>query len=200
MKQLQNQNGGRYMGQDSQAEQKILLEAQIRECFGRVVYSHKCQEKCADIALRINSNIKLLQIILSAITTAGLFVVVFGESKIAAIFATIVSTILLALNAYTKNFDLAGIAEKHKEAASELWNIRESYLSLLTDFLGLSVEDITKKRDELQQALANIYKGAPRTNSKAYQEARKALKVNEELTFSDAEIDAFLPKALRKCN
>lgn len=187
------------MGQDFQVEQKTPLEAQIRECFGRVVYSHKCHEKCADIALKINSNIKLWQIILSAVTTAGLFGAIFGDSKIAAIFATIVSTVLLALNAYTKNFDLAEIAEKHKGAASDLWNIRESYLSLLTDFPGLSVQRITEKRDELQQTLSSVYKGAPRTNYKAYLEAQKALKVNEELTFSDTEIDAFLPKALRKC-
>lgn len=43
-----------------------------------------------------------------------------------------------------------------------------------------------------------IYKGAERTISKAYDEASKALKVNEELTFSIEEIDKLLPKELRK--
>ena len=41
-----------------------------------------------------------------------------------------------------------------------------------------------------------IYQTAPPTNSKAYQQAQKALKENEELTFSKEEIDRFLPEQL----
>jgi len=57
---------------------------------------------------------------------------------------------------------------------------------------------IRKHRDDLQEKLLEIYRGSPRTIAKAYKEATKALKKLEELTFSDAEIDAILPKALRK--
>ena len=42
-----------------------LLEGQIRECYGRVVYSHKTHEKCADILLRRSGRIKMAQIALS---------------------------------------------------------------------------------------------------------------------------------------
>ena len=31
------------------SEQKVLLESQIREIYGRVVYTHKTHEKCADV-------------------------------------------------------------------------------------------------------------------------------------------------------
>ncbi|WP_416147011.1 hypothetical protein [Pseudomonas syringae] len=41
-------------------------------------------------------------------------------------------------------------------------------------------------------------RGAPQTDSKAYSSAQKALKDNEEYTFSDSEIDCFLPATLRK--
>jgi hypothetical protein len=44
----------------------------------------------------------------------------------------------------------------------------------------------------------SIYQNAPRTNSQAYGEAQKALKIQEEMTFSDEEIDQFLPTTLRK--
>ncbi len=54
------------------------------------------------------------------------------------------------------------------------------------------------RRDELQAQLHSIYKTAPHTNSKAYSEAQDALQNREDLTFSDAEIDAFLPGALKK--
>ena len=62
----------------------------------------------------------------------------------------------------------------------------------------MPVGDVITKRDELQKKLGNIYKGCPRTNSKAYEAAQKALKENEELTFSDEEIDKLLPTRIRK--
>jgi len=71
------------MEQNSQTNmEKInILEAQIRECFGRVVYSHKTQEKCADFLFSLNKKLKLTQIILSAIITTSLFVEIFGDKS-----------------------------------------------------------------------------------------------------------------------
>ncbi len=186
--------------QFDKSKQIEILEAQIRECFGRVVWSHKIQEKCADIALKTLKHIKIWQIILSAIITTSILTYVFGYIKIVLIIGAIISTILLVLNAYNKDYNLGEIAQKHANTASELWNIREAYLSLLTDIKAttISIDKIINKRDELQSKLSNIYNGSPRTNKKAYLKARKALKLNEELTFSDEEIDAFLPKELRK--
>jgi hypothetical protein len=65
------------MEQDSQAK---IIEAQAREIFGRVAWSHKTQEKCADIFNNKNNFYKICQIALSAITSTGIFVTVFGES------------------------------------------------------------------------------------------------------------------------
>lgn len=178
------------------------LEAQIRECFGRVVYSHKTHEKDADICLSRLALIKRWQIILSAVTTGGLLAVVLGPDErapLAAGVTALVSTSLLALNAYTKENDLGQIAQKHKDAADKLWMVRESYLSLLTDMRGRSIAaDVARaRRDELQATLATVYSAAPRTSPKAYAEASKALKLREDLTFSDAEIDQFVPSKLR---
>jgi len=179
-------------------EYKELLEAQLRECYGRVVYSHKTHEKCADILLDKNSKFKMWQLILSGLTTGSFLVTVFGDGKISALIGAVISAILLVLNSYTKDFELVEIAEKHKQAASSLWDIRESYLSLLTDMPFLSIEEITNKRDQLQDQLRDTYEGSPRTNFKAYKSAQNALKNNEELTFSEEEIDLLLPAKLRK--
>lgn len=193
------------MEQNSQADKSAsieILEAQIRECFGRVVYSHKTQEKCADIVLKIHRRLKLTLIIISAIVTTSLLIKLFGDNEWALMVGVILSTALFGLNTYMKDFDLGEIAQKHTNAANELWDIRETYLSLLTDIRAdqLSINQIINQRDELQKRLSNVYSGSPRTNYKAYQAASKALKVSEELTFSDKEIDAFLPKELRKTN
>ena len=59
-----------------------VLEGQLRECYGRVVYSHKTHEKCADILLERQGKIKLAQIIISAIVTGGIVLTFFEEGKL----------------------------------------------------------------------------------------------------------------------
>ncbi|WP_125558208.1 SLATT domain-containing protein [Pseudoalteromonas rubra] len=181
---------------------QVLLD-QIRECYGRVVWTHKTHEKCKDILYDKNNLIKLCQIILSAITTTGIFAAVFGNYAIVGYVSALVSLLLTILNAYMKKYDLGGLSQKHASAASSLWNIRESYLSLITDMHSgiISDEEARKARDSLQEKLNKLYKGSPSTNvGNAYEKASNALKKNEELTFSDDEIDMFLPKSLRKKN
>ncbi|UJQ35624.1 SLATT domain-containing protein [Aeromonas caviae] len=177
-----------------------ILEAQVRECYGRVVWTHKTQEKCADLLLKKQDRIKFWQIVLSAITTSGIMVSVFGDSKPIGIISVIISLILTIINAYVKNYDLGGLAQKHSVATASIWNIRENYLSLLTDIKSnsLSIDEIKTTRDQLQADLHKIYKGAPRTIDKAYNAASNALKNMEEMTFNDEEINKLLPAALRK--
>jgi hypothetical protein len=177
-----------------------ILEGQLRECYGRVVYSHKTHEKCADILLSRLSRIKMWQIILSAVTTAGFIGAVLGAGDISAALGIVISTALLVLNSYTKNFDLGELAQKHKQAANDLWLIREKYLSLLVDLAMREkpLEAMQKQRDELVEQLHAVYSGAPSTTFKAYKKAQQALKRLEDMTFTDAEIDAFLPKELKR--
>jgi hypothetical protein len=180
-----------------------LLEAQLRECFGRVAYSHKTHEKCADVCMARLTWVKRLQIGLSTLTTGGLVAVIAGspdKTKIAAWIGACLSTLLLLLNTYTKESNPGQTAERHKETAARLWNIRESYLSLLTDLKGAAISGdvIRSRRDELQSTLAAAYLSAPRTHAAGYQRAQKALQMDGELTFSDVEIDAMLPASLRR--
>jgi hypothetical protein len=192
------------MAQDTQHPEGSLgaLEAQLRECFARVAYSHKTHEKAADLALQKLRKIKLWQIGMSAVTTGGIIVVVFGEpttSQWSAIVAALLSTALLALNTYTKDNDPGQLAEKHKETAARLWKVRELYLSLLTDLHGgLVLDEARSRRDELLEELGAIYQGAPRTTNEAYKLASGGLKEIEELTFTNEEIDKFLPPPLRR--
>jgi hypothetical protein len=146
------------------------------------------------------TRIKIWQITLSAITTAGFVGAVFGADKVGAALGMIVSTALLALNSYTKNYDLGELAQKHKQAANDLWIIREKYLSLLVDLAMREkpVEVLQNQRDELVEQLHTVYSGAPSTTFQAYKKAQEALKKLEDMTFTDAEIDAFLPKELRR--
>ena len=176
-----------------------MIEGQLRECYGRVVYSHKTHEKCADILLERLGRIKLWQIGLSSITTAGFIDTIFGTGSVGAVIGVIASTVLLGLNTYTKNYDHGELTQKHRQAGADLWLIREKHLALITDLrVGKeAVEKITDRRDALLEDLHGIYSGAPSTTDKAYRRAQEALKQYEEMTFSDAEIDALLPSELR---
>ena len=177
-----------------------ILEGQIRECYGRAVYSHKTHEKCSDILLSRLSKIKIWQIILSALTTGGFIATFLGVGKIGIGIGIIVSTLLLILNTYTKNYDLGELAQKHKQTANNIWVIREKYLSLLTDLkVGKkTIEELQSQRDLLREDLYSVYCGSPSTTFKAYKKAQDALQAKEDMTFTDEEIDAFLPKELKR--
>lgn len=177
-----------------------ILESQIREFYGRVVWTHKIQEKCSDLIIERYNTIKVCQLILSSLVTTGVFASIFNDDKWLEIISAIVAAILLILNIYTRENNLSEIAQKYASCAASLWNIRESYLSLLTDIRSGSVNPdvIRNKRDQLQQELAKIYENSPRSFQKAYNQASQALNKNEEMTFSDDEINSFLPKQLRK--
>ena len=92
------------------------------------------------------------------------------------------------------------IAEKHKQASLDILEIRESLLSLLIDIRinKSEIEIFQQRRDKLNEELVKTYRGVPKTISKAYKIASKALKDNEEFTISDSEIDKFLPENLRR--
>ena len=199
-----NKNGGKSLEPHSQVndslESKKVLEGQLRECFGRVVYSHKTHEKQADILVKRLSWIKLGHIILSAIIAGSFLVRLFGLGEIGTIIGAIVSAVLLGLTLYSKDSNLAELAQKHKHAANEIWLIREKYQSLITDLVigEKRLEVIQQERDDLMEDLHLVYSNAPGTNSSAYAKAQKALKQNEDMTFSNEEIDAFLPDELKR--
>jgi len=178
-----------------------ILEGQLRECYGRVVYTHKTHEICADLLLTRNATIKFWQIALAALVTGGILATFADAARtIATVISAVLSTMLLALNTYLKHHDLGELAQKHRQAAAGIWLIREKYLTLLTDLRSgaAPLEQIRAQRDTLLADLHASYVAAPSTNFHAYQKAQHALKVAEDMTFSDKEIDAFLPKELKR--
>ena len=195
-----SKNGGKYMERNSPNSQGYKLESQIREAYGRVTYTQTCHDKFINRVVGLNNTIKIWQIILSAITTSGFVVAIFSDDKVASVLGALISLALLILNTYTKNFNLIESAQEHKAASDLLWKIREEYVSLLTDFELLEADEIMKKRDELQERTSNVYSNSPRTDAKSYAAAQKALKTEEEQTFSEEEIDNMLPNSIRRCN
>lgn len=177
-----------------------VLESQVRELFGRAAYSHKTQEKMADRCASYQRHLKLGQIWLSGITASGVVGSLFVEASWLPYFAAITSLLTLILSGYVKDIDPGAAAQQHRQTASDIWNVREKYLSLLTDIrdTSISIKALKCQRDAIQGELHQIYRSAPNTDGRAYSTAQKALKKDEELTFSDREIDILLPSQLRR--
>lgn len=178
---------------------KDPLHSQLRELYGRMVYTHKTQEKESD-----RSRSRLLywqnaQLILSSLSATGVLATIWGNCVVIKIVAAVISAILFGISAYLKNSDFGGRARCHAEAAAFLWDARERYLTMIVDLQSGKCDrlEICKRRDDLQTKLAAFFKSAPRTTAESYKQASVALQKNEEFTFSDEEIDRFLPEFLR---
>ena len=179
------------------SQHKEALNTQLREAYGRLVYTFTTHLKMMNRLVCKNRKIKYAQIILSAISTGGFLGSIIANQIILTYVGGIFSTALLALNLFFKDFNLAEDIKQHRIASDNLWLIREQYISLLTDFPVLSEEEIINKRDSLQNQTFEIYKQSPKTDAKSYAAAQKALKGEEEQFFTPEEIDKMLPAHLR---
>lgn len=170
-----------------------------RETFGKVVYTHKTYEKAADISASWSKWIKLTNIILLVLTT-GTALGSLLSNKDYLFCASVLSTFTLFFVVIQFNFNFEANATEYKNTAKKLWYIREKYQNFIADIQNerYNPEEIASKRDSLLKELNQTYENALGTNRKAYKMAQKALKVEEEMTFSDKEIDMFLPTTLRK--
>lgn len=174
----------------------------IRESFGKVVYTHKTHEKNCEICNYQATLIKTLNIVLISITSGTLLTTFFTDNPSFVKISAVISTFLLAFSIFQISFNPEREAELHKRTALKLWKIREEYINLMIDILNPNIPETKtiKQRNSLINRLDQIYQNAPNTSNKAYLKAQKALKIKEEMTFSEEEIDLFLPKELKLKN
>lgn len=181
---------------------RSLLLAQVREAYGRAVYTHKTHERQADLCFRSHRWQQRLLIGLTVVSSgtflaslAGLFL----DESWAALVTSFIALLVSAINLGTKTFKYGEDTQKHRDVAAKVWNLRESYQSLIVDLQSraITVDEGRGQRDRLQEAAVEIYGDAPRTTSEAYALAQKALQEDEDLTFSEREIDLLLPAELR---
>ena len=176
-----------------------VLNATVREAFGRVVYAHKTHEKAREIESNRATLVKWTNILLVTLTSAGLLGTIITNAHALLYISSGLSALALAFAIFQLSFDPAGEAEKHRVAAKELWYLREQYCNLLADIRrGLAEDNVADRRDELTEQLKDVYSHAPDTSSRAYAKAQHALKVSEDMTFGAEEINQFLPKELHE--
>jgi hypothetical protein len=140
------------------------------------------------------------RIVFSAVTTSGICAVIFINENWLKIVTALISMGSLFINAYFKVYDLKAIQKHHKQSAIELLELRENLIAILCDIkLGkYNEETLIKKRDEVLKKQMDIYKECLDASSKAVTKASENLKDRGDNTYTDEEIDSFLPILARK--
>lgn len=176
-----------------------LIHNQVREQYGKLVYSYTAHLKEAKILEKKSNILKICNIVLSAISTCGLIAIIIDwNPKLCSIISVIFTTAILVISTYLKSANYDEKILSHRSTSHLLWPLREKMISFLTDFHELSHEERIRKRDKFISDLSDIYSRELLTSEKAYSLTQEALKEKEEQFFSEEEIDAMLPASLRK--
>lgn len=165
-----------------------------------MVWSHKIQEKQADIYLSRYNCLEFLRILLAALTSSGIFAVVFIDNFWLKLVTAIVSAISLFITTYFKSYDLKNLQKQHKKSALEWLELREDIMTVLCDISLNKYDeaDLVTKRDGFIKRKIEIAKSSLDCQNKAVKGASDDLKIRGDNTYSDEEIDGFLPILARK--
>lgn len=177
-----------------------VIESEVRQIFASIVWNHKIHEKQCDINTFWFNILEFLKIISSAITTSGILTCFFVDKFALKVITTVFSAICLFINTFYKTYNIKESKDSHKASALEFLELKNKTICILSDIkLGkLSLEQATNKRDEILSINYDICKRSLNTCNRAVEKARKSLKVQGDSSFSDEEINSYLPIELRK--
>ena len=174
-----------------------ILDA-VRQNYASVVWTHKIQEKQADIYAKRYRILETINILVAAATSCGIITTIFIDGIVAKIITTILSFGTLAITAYFKSFDVKSMEQQHRQAANKFIGIRNRLLHVIAELhTGEETDKISKEYNSIVKELNEIYVSAPSTTDAAVRMAEQALKTKDEYTYTQEEIDHFLPPALR---
>lgn len=178
----------------------VVLEDVVRDSYGGVVWSHKIQEKQSDIYSEKFKKMETINIGAASLTSVGIIAMIFTDPMWLKLISALISFATVYITAYFKSFDLQKLIASHKATANKLIAVRDQYKVLLTEIRlqNDSVENLLKRYNELVKETDTIYLEAPSTTDEAVDRASEALKIKKDNTFSDKEIDSFLPISLRR--
>lgn len=176
------------------------LEDVVRDSYIGVVWSHKIQEKQSDIYAEKFKKMETVNIGVASLTSVGIVAMIFTDPLWLKLVSALISFATVYITAYFKSFDLQKLITSHKATANKLITVRDRYKVLLAriKLQNGSVEELFIRYDELVKEADAIYQEAPSTTDEAVERASEALKIKKDNTFTDEEIDLFLPNSLRR--
>lgn len=181
----------------------VALEDLVRTRYASVAWTHKIQEKQAEIYDKRYRILATVNIFAASITSAGIFSLIFTDQTWLKIASAVVSFVTIFISALLKSFDLQSMTKANKETATKLVELRDELQTLILKIklgeLGeQSVHSLTEEFESLQERVHAVYSDAPKTTDAAVKMAEVALKVNGDSTFTEKEIDMMLPATLKR--
>jgi len=185
------------------------LLANTRFYFAQSVFMNKIHYKAYE---RINKREKKFSYVLLYSASATLILLIsqlisiennwsIGLKTISYV-GLLVTAVTLIMEFFNKE-KLPLIMYHHKTVAEKYKVLRDEYMSLIEEILSDSSpeSDLRIKKDKLQKRYSIIGENAPETTNDDYKNTQSGLGLagnsDEEFTWSDVEIDRFLPKSLR---
>lgn len=179
--------------------------AVVRRMFAQAVFTHKVQEVAAEFKEKrakcykwVHISLVLAVLILLGLQAAHL------DSPIFAIMGIGVSIAEIGFLVIQLSFNIEREVISHKNSAFRYIEIRDEYIALIADIMAGKVlhKDLIARRDALQRKYQFICDMTPQTGEKEYDEAQRRLNKRgvvsgEQSSWSNAEIDHFLPEELR---
>lgn len=165
------------------------LRNQLFESAGNVCYTYSAHWIIVNRLKRQQKFFKVIQIILTSLSTGGFLSLVFFSSFWVKIAGACSSAFSLAINLYLLNYNTQEEIKRHIDAANELWDVREAYKTLLVDFDDLSIGQIRSQRDFLNGRISEINKNYAGTDDDSFSEAKKSM---NNYIFADGEAKQLL--------
>lgn len=175
----------------------------VRQSFAGSVFTHQVHEFAASKKREKVQFIKKLNIFLVSIVLILMVLQSLKPDNL--IFSYLasgltISEIIFLITQLTFNFEHESLL--HKNSALKYMSLRDRYRLLITDIMNekSSKKDILERRNALQNEYQSISDLSPATTEDDYLGAQKLLGLNgvgEQFTWSDKEIDRFLPEELK---
>ena len=184
---------------DNTNEYQVLLDI-VRQNYSSVVWTHKIQIKQADIYATRYRRLENFNVILAAATSCGAVSIFADQDSFVLKIATVIlSFITTAVTTYLKCFDLKAMEKQHKDAAEHFLVVRNELLHLIGEIhmQEKSVNELDEKFHGIEETLNALYLSAPSTTDDAVVAASIALGTNKDYTYTNDEIDRFLPPTLK---
>jgi len=150
-----------------------VLKKQLLKLYANVQYTFIAHWKIINRLDRRNKILKLVQILITALLTGGIInTIISGLSNLAWL-GGVLSAVELGINLYTLDSAFTNQIKLHKDAADELWYVRERYESVLVDYDSHAKNEVRTIRDELIDKVNKINKHYPGTDVKGFKQAKK---------------------------
>lgn len=181
------------------AERMKILTEQLQEFYANIYLNQKMHELQSEIYRDRYDFLQTIQILLAAVTSAGIISIIFADEFFLKLLAAVFAMITTAISGYFKVYDLNAMAQKHKESALKLLDLRHRFLMLLCEIKMYRIDEQTavEKRDAWMMEPEKVYDSAEDVSHMAYQHALRVLKEKDRYTFTEEEIKKMLPEYLR---